>query len=91
MLESVKRDLTVQYAGTTSLSPNEISYRLGLSNVRNFRRSRIGAVKTPLGTSVSDVGRGAMKSLLEYINLSRRMAKDWWGRRWLCVLRHGIK
>ena len=39
MLESVRRDLAVQYLGTTSLSPKEIIYRLGFSNVHNFRRA----------------------------------------------------
>jgi AraC-like DNA-binding protein len=39
ILDAARRDLAIQYLQETRLPPKEISYRLGFSNVHNFRRA----------------------------------------------------
>ena len=39
IVNGVRRDLAIQYLEQTSLTPKEISYQLGFSNVHNFRRA----------------------------------------------------
>lgn len=39
ILESIRKNIAIQYLRTTDLSPKEISYRLRFSNVHNFRRA----------------------------------------------------
>ena len=39
LLESIRKDLAIEYLHTTDLSAKEISYRLRFSNVHNFRRA----------------------------------------------------
>lgn len=39
ILDDFRQDLAIQYLTETRLTPKEISYRLGFSNVHNFRRA----------------------------------------------------
>lgn len=39
ILNNFRKELAIQYLEQTSLSPKEISYKLGFSNVHNFRRA----------------------------------------------------
>jgi AraC-like DNA-binding protein len=50
ILNEVKNDLAMQYLSNTKLSPKEIGYLVGYSNVSNFRR----AFKVWTGKKLSD-------------------------------------
>ena len=39
ILDRIRRDLSIQYLTETKLTAKQISYRIGFSNVHNFRRA----------------------------------------------------
>src|SRR5690606_14126864 len=55
LLDEVRLDFAMQYLQNTDLTPKEISYRVGYSNVSNFRR----AMKAWTGKKLSDFRKKA--------------------------------